>query len=197
MTPVRTQIRETFESLRSRNFRLFFLGQAVSVTGTWMQQVAAAWLVLRLTGSGVALGVDTGLTFLPLLLFGLRGGELADRADRRKILLVTNAALGVLALVLWAIVDTGLANEATRALWDQVLDGAAARGPVRRVLVTHFHPDHLGGVPELAEAIPIRTFIDYGSPLGSDRMTRGFATYEPVRSPIGHLVPRPGCRRTR
>ena len=108
MTPVRTQIRETFESLRSRNFRLFFLGQAVSVTGTWMQQVAAAWLVLRLTGSGVALGVDTGLTFLPLLLFGLRGGELADRADRRKILLVTNAALGVLALVLWAIVDTGV-----------------------------------------------------------------------------------------
>ena len=108
MTPVRTQIRETFESLRSRNFRLFFLGQAVSVTGTWMQQVAAAWLVLRLSGSGVALGVDTGLTFLPLLLFGLRGGELADRADRRKILLVTNAALGVLALALWAIVDTGV-----------------------------------------------------------------------------------------
>ncbi|MFM8944864.1 MAG: MFS transporter [Actinomycetota bacterium] len=108
MTPVRTQVRETFQSLGSRNFRLFFLGQAISVTGTWVQQVASAWLVLRLSGSGVALGIDTGLTFLPLLLFGLRGGALADRADRRKILMVTNALLGVLAIALWAIVDTGV-----------------------------------------------------------------------------------------
>lgn len=60
------------------------------------------------------------------------------------------------------------------------------------VLLTHFHPDHVGGVPELAAAMPIRAFIDNGAPLGSDRMTRGFSAYEPIRNPIGHIVPRPG-----
>ena len=108
MRPPRV-LRETFESLHaSRNFRLFFAGQIVSVTGTWVQQVASAWLVLRLTGSGVALGIDTGLTFLPLLLLGVRGGSLADRADRRRILMVSNAVLGVLAVAMWALVDTGV-----------------------------------------------------------------------------------------
>lgn len=108
MTPIAVRFRETFESLRSRNFRLFFVGQLVSATGTWVQQVAAAWLVLRLTSSGVALGIDTGLTFLPMLLFGFWGGSLADLRDRRRLLLMTNAMLGVLALVLWVIVDTGV-----------------------------------------------------------------------------------------
>jgi MFS family permease len=107
MTPITVRFRETFESLRSRNFRLFFVGQLISATGTWVQQVAAAWLVLRLTSSGVALGVDTGLTFLPMLLFGFWGGSLADLRDRRRLLITTNALLGVLALVLWALVDTG------------------------------------------------------------------------------------------
>lgn len=111
MTPVdaiRRQARATFASMRSRNLRLFFAGQLISVTGTWVQQVAAAWLVLRLTGSGVAIGIDVGLTFLPMLLFGMRGGSLADRGDRRVILLVTNGLLGVHALVLWALTSTGV-----------------------------------------------------------------------------------------
>lgn len=104
---VKTHVADTFLSLRSRNFRLFFAGQLISVTGSWIQQVAAAWLVLRLTGSGVAIGVDTGLTFLPMLLFGVRGGTLADRGDRRRILIVTNALLGVFAIAMWALVSTG------------------------------------------------------------------------------------------
>jgi hypothetical protein len=71
VTPVRLTVHRTFHSLgHSANFRRFFIGQAISVTGTWMQMVAAAWLVLQLTGSGVALGIDTALAFGPILLFG-------------------------------------------------------------------------------------------------------------------------------
>ena len=109
MTPVRVTVHRTFHSLgHSPNFRRFFIGQAISVTGTWMQMVAAAWLVLQLTGSGVALGIDTALAFGPILLFGPLGGSLADRHDKRRILLATQVTFGVLALGLWAIVATGV-----------------------------------------------------------------------------------------
>ena len=109
MTPVRLTFHRTFHSLgHSENFRRFFIGQAISVTGTWMQMVAAAWLVLQLTGSGVALGIDTALAFGPILLFGPLGGSLADRFDKRRILLATQVTFGALAFVLWGIVATGL-----------------------------------------------------------------------------------------
>jgi MFS family permease len=95
----------TFHSLgHSRNFRLFFVGQAISVTGTWMQMVATAWLVLRITGSGVALGIDTALAFGPILLLGPLGGVIADRFDKRRILIATQFAYGVLAIALWGLV---------------------------------------------------------------------------------------------
>ncbi|HEX3623162.1 MAG TPA: MFS transporter [Acidimicrobiales bacterium] len=97
----------TFRSLRIRNYRLFFVGQLVSVTGTWMQTVAQSWLVLNLTGSGVALGVTVALQFLPMLLFGMWGGLLADRLDKRRLLIATQAAGGVLAIMLWALVVAG------------------------------------------------------------------------------------------
>jgi hypothetical protein len=109
VTPVRVTVHRTFHSLgHSENFRRFFIGQAISVTGTWMQMVAAAWLVLQLTGSGVALGIDTALAFGPILLFGPLGGALADRHDKRRILLATQVTFGVLALGLWAIVASGV-----------------------------------------------------------------------------------------
>jgi MFS family permease len=73
-----------------------------------MQMVAAAWLVLQLTGSGVALGIDTALAFGPILLFGPLGGSLADRYDKRRILLATQVTFGALAFVLWGIVATGV-----------------------------------------------------------------------------------------
>jgi len=109
MTKVGLAVHRTFHALRhSRNFRLFFAGQAVSVTGTWVQYVASAWLVLRLTDSGIALGVVTALSFAPVLMCGAWAGVLADRHDKRRILLGTQAAFGVLALALWAIVATGV-----------------------------------------------------------------------------------------
>jgi MFS family permease len=99
--------RQTFRSLQNRNFKLYTYGQLISVTGTAMQQVAQSWLVLQLTDSGVALGVTLALQFLPMLLFGVWGGLLADRLDKRRLLIATQVAQGVLAIALWALVATG------------------------------------------------------------------------------------------
>ncbi|POX46209.1 MFS transporter [Streptomyces sp. Ru71] len=96
-----------FSSLKIRNYRLFFLGQVVSNTGTWMQRIAQDWLVLSLTGSATAVGVTTALQFLPMLLFGLYGGVLVDRLPKRRTLLFTQAAMGVTGLVLAALTLTG------------------------------------------------------------------------------------------
>jgi MFS family permease len=94
--------------LQVRNYRLYFLGQIVSTTGTWMQSVAQVWLVLRLTHSGLALGITTGLQFLPILLLGPWGGVVADRFDKRKVLIATQAADAVLALTLGVLTLTGV-----------------------------------------------------------------------------------------
>ncbi len=93
----------TFRSLRTRNYRLYFVAQIVSVSGTWMQSVAQAWLVLRLAPrnqAGVDLGLVTALQFLPMLAFGTWGGLVADRADKRRLLYATQTAAGILALTL-------------------------------------------------------------------------------------------------
>jgi MFS family permease len=97
----------TFHSLRVRNYRLFAAGQVVSNTGTWMQRVSQDWLVLELTHSGTALGITTGLQFLPMLLFGLWGGVIADRYPKRTLLMITQTVMGLLALVLGTLVLTG------------------------------------------------------------------------------------------
>ncbi len=98
-----------FSSLKVRNFRLFATGQVISNTGTWMQRVAQDWLILELThGSGTAVGIATGLQFLPLLLFSLWGGMIADRYSKRNVLLVTQASMGALALILGTLAVTGV-----------------------------------------------------------------------------------------
>ena len=108
MTKVGLAVHRTFHAVsHSRNFRLFFYGQLVSVTGTWMQSVASAWLVLKLTGSGLAVGVQAALNLGPILLLGLWAGLLADRRDKRMILIATQSAFAVLALALWGLVATG------------------------------------------------------------------------------------------
>jgi MFS family permease len=89
--------RRTFRSLRVRNYRLFFFGQLVSVSGTWMQQVAQDWLVLRLSGRALPVGIVTALQFLPVLLFGFWAGLAADRLDKRRVLVAAQSAMGALA----------------------------------------------------------------------------------------------------
>ncbi|TQL21815.1 MFS transporter [Streptomyces sp. SLBN-134] len=104
-TPARKN--SMFSSLRIRNYRLFFLGQVVSNTGTWMQRIAQDWLVLTLTGSSAAVGITTALQFLPMLLFGLYGGVLVDRLRKRPTLLVTQTAMALTSLALAALTLTG------------------------------------------------------------------------------------------
>jgi MFS family permease len=100
--------RRTFSSLANRNFRAYFLGSAVSVSGTWMQRVAQDWLVLQLTHSGVALGVSSALQFTPVLFLGAWGGAVIDRVDRRRLLLVTQTASALLAAALGVVTATGV-----------------------------------------------------------------------------------------
>jgi MFS family permease len=98
----------TFRSLRVRNYRLFASGQILSLTGTWMQRVAQDWLVLSLTHSGFALGVTTALQFLPMLLFGMYGGLLADRYPKRQLLLFTQVTSAIFAGALGVLVVSGV-----------------------------------------------------------------------------------------
>ncbi len=97
MTGWRAAGGDTFRSLRVRNFRLFFIGQLTSQAGTWMQSVAIIWVVLRLTDDGLALGLATAAQFLPILVFGAWGGVLADRVDRHRFMIATQAAFTVVA----------------------------------------------------------------------------------------------------
>lgn len=100
-------LRRGFPALFVRNYRLFFLGHFISVTGIWMQRLAQDWLVLELTGSGVAVGATTALQFTPILLAGIFGGHVADRVDRRKLLFATQTSAMVLALALGIVTLTG------------------------------------------------------------------------------------------
>lgn len=103
----RAYLRRTFASLAVRNYRLFFIGQAISLSGTWMQTVAQGLLVLQLTGSGVALGFVTALQTLPVLFFGAWGGVLVDRLPKRNILYATQAISSIGSLTLGVLIVTG------------------------------------------------------------------------------------------
>jgi MFS family permease len=101
-------IRHSFNSLEVPNYRRYFLGQLISLSGTWMQTVAAIWVILSLTGSGVAVGLTTALQFLPMLLIGAWGGLLADRIPKRRLLIATQALMAIPALGLFAVTATGV-----------------------------------------------------------------------------------------
>lgn len=96
----------TFAALSVRNFRLYFIGQLISVSGTWMQSVAQGWLILQLTGSSVGLGVAIALQYVPMLFFGTYGGLIVDRHEKRRILYMTQSSAGLLALTLGVLVTT-------------------------------------------------------------------------------------------
>ncbi len=147
--------RRTFRSFRRRNFRLYYAGLLVSNIGTWLQAVAQAWLVLELTGDGTALGIVTALQFLPILLFGAWGGLLADRFDKRRLILATQSLAAVQALVV------GLAVVAGRASVPLVFGGALVLGlvnavdnPARRSFIAE-----LVDLDEVANAMGLNTAV--------------------------------------
>lgn len=101
-------VRRSFDSLSVPNYRRYFTGQLVSISGNWMQIVAEVWLILTLTGSGFAVGITTALQFLPILLFGAWGGLLADRFAKRELLMMTQGMLAVPVIGLAAVSFAGI-----------------------------------------------------------------------------------------
>ena len=104
----RPGLRQAFRSLESPEYRPWFFAQVFSASGTMTQGVALSWLVLRLTGSGVDLGLMTACTFLPMLVFGPYSGTLVDRFDRRRLLILTQTLLLVIAALTATLIATGV-----------------------------------------------------------------------------------------
>ncbi|NUK53900.1 MFS transporter [Streptomyces lunaelactis] len=143
-----------FSSLKIRNYRLFATGQVVSNTGTWMQRIAQDWLVLTLTGSASAVGITIALQFLPMLLFGLYGGVLADRLPKRQLLLATQTAMGLTGLALAVLTLTGHVQ-----VWHVYLTAfvlglvTVVDNPARQSFVAEMvGPDQLGNAVSLNSA---------------------------------------------
>ena len=152
MERVRVFVRSTFQSLQIRNYRLFATGQLISLIFGWVQITAQDWLVLELShGSASALGVVTALQFAPMLLFTLYAGKLADRFDKRYLLIVANLLWFVLAALMGALVVSGAVLlwqvYVFAALWGVV---TAVETPVRQSFVSE-----LVGKPLLPNAMSL------------------------------------------
>jgi MFS family permease len=104
---VTAALARSFASLSIPNYRRFFYGQLVSISGNWMQTVAEIWVILTLTGSGVAVGFTTALQFLPMLLVGAWGGLIADRMPKRRLLMTTQTLHVLPPLTLFALAVMG------------------------------------------------------------------------------------------
>jgi MFS family permease len=151
-----------FRALRVRNYRRYASANLVSLTGTWMQRIGQDWLVLQLSGdSGVALGLTTALQFGPTLLLSMYGGVLADRYSKRRLLLITQALMGVLALGLALLVATD-----SVALWHVYLlafalgSVSAVDAPVRQAFVSE-----MVGPELLANAVSLNSTTFNGARL--------------------------------
>ncbi len=146
-------MRSTFAALRVRNYRLYASGSLVSNVGTWMQRVAQDWLVLALTGSAGALGITTGLQFLPLLLFSPFAGVIADRYPKRQVLAVTQLALVATAGTLGLLAVTGLVTAWHVYILAFVFGAAAAFDtPARQAFV-----NEMVGPDQLANAVGLNS----------------------------------------
>ncbi len=160
---MRRYLTATFASLRIRNYRLYFLGQSVSFTGTWMQKMAQAWLVLELTDSGAWLGITLAATQLPTLFLTPWGGLLADRFSKRTILIATAAAAIIPSLLLGILTLTHHINVAlvlALALAGGVVD--AFNKPARQSF-----PSEMVPVANLTNAVMLNNIIqDTGKVIG-------------------------------
>lgn len=134
------RFKQGFRALRVRNYRLFWIGQLISLTGSWMQTTAQSWLVLQLTGSAFALGLVTTLQFLPIMLLSLFGGVITDRFAKQRVILVTQIAALAQAAIFGTLVATGAIQ-----LW-HVYVLAAIQGTVNAI----DNPARQAFVPELA-----------------------------------------------
>lgn len=154
-----TAARDTFRSLHVRNFRLFFSGQLVSQTGTWLTMVAQTLLVLRLTDSGVAIGLLTAFQFGPVLVLGAWAGSIADRSDKRKLLIRMQTLAMVQSLVFAAVVFSGNATVGiiyALAFAQGII--TAFDNPARRAFVVEMVPKEM-----VANAVSLNSTVMTGS----------------------------------
>jgi MFS family permease len=151
----RSLFARTFESFHHRDFRLFYAGQLISVTGTWMQTVAAGWLVLELTGSPLALGLVAVARALPVLALSFVGGTLADKIDRRRLLIVANVAAAGVAVALAGLTLSGrIGVEGVLALSFLLGITFAFESPARQSWIIE-----LTGPRHLANAIALNSLL--------------------------------------
>jgi MFS family permease len=139
--PARGMRKGSFRALKSRPFRRYFAGQVVSASGTFLQQTAIGWLVLRLTGSATSLGLVLAAGGLPSPLLGPWGGAIADRFDLRKLLILTQTTFCVLAGVLWILAAEGSAR-VTLIVTINVIGGFVqiVDSPARQAFVSRLVP---------------------------------------------------------
>ena len=159
MTALALGFSDTFRSLQIRNFRLFFIGQFISQTGTWMTMVAQTLLVLDLTGSGVLLGVLAACQFGPVLLFGAWAGTIADRYDKRQLMIITQAGAMLQSLTLGFIILSGNVSVAI-ILPLAVIQGilTAFDNPARRAFVVEMVPNS-----HVSNAVSLNSTVMTGS----------------------------------
>lgn len=151
----RPRWRDTFDSLRIRNYRLYVLSQVVANTSVWMQRIAIDWLVLELTGSVTLVGVTVALQFGPILIFGAFGGVIADRYAKRSLLIQTQAVVVVLCSILAALTIAGIVQ-----VWHVFLaafllgTASAVDGPARSAFISE-----MVGHSRLRNAISVNASI--------------------------------------
>lgn len=152
-------LHRTFDSLHVPNYRRYFAGQVVSVSGNWIQNVAVMWLMVQMTGDGLAVGLTAALQFVPLMLFGAWGGLVADRVDKRRLLIATQIGLMVPAVVLAVVTFAGVVTPAI--VYAMVfLRGTvlAIDNPARQSL-----PIELVGPDRLVNAVALNNVVIQGS----------------------------------
>ncbi len=155
MTRVMRAGRITFASLSIPNYRRYYGGQAISMIGTWMQMTAQSWLVLTLTHSGAALGVIVALQTLPVLLLGPYGGVVADRVDKRRLMIALQSAMGVQALVLGLLTVAGVVRVWEIGILAAVLGlNNAFENPARQSFMME-----LVGVEHLRNAVSLNSVL--------------------------------------
>lgn len=145
----------TFSSFKNRNYRLFYIGQFFSVTGTWIQRIALAWLVLELTDSSFLLGAVTALQFTPIMLLSLFGGVVADRLPKRPVIIAMQALMAVQALSLGLLVLTD-AIEVWHVFLLSAVHGVAVaiENPTRQAFVAE-----MVGRDQIANAVALNSSL--------------------------------------
>jgi MFS family permease len=151
----RSALQQTFRALRNENYRLFWLGQVVSTIGTWMQRIALAWLVLQITDSPLALGIETTCQTTPVLFLALFGGVVADRVPKRRLLLITQSVMLLQSTTLAILVASGTKNLILIYALSVVLGTANAMdNPARQAFVKE-----LVGPDDVPNAIALNSIV--------------------------------------